>query len=292
MKHLLTDTCFVRVEKHYEDEIEINGVKIKRNILGSEVTGGTIEPKDQMELLYLKRKLLNFQRKPAKYKQEIKDVQKSISDIENYDTEIVGSYNANEDIRIFGEVVAVPTKLSDRMLYMEDEGEPHHMRYVSHDVIKSSFGHIKRSQYFPATFEATGVSMKDLKIEIKEGDKIYFHYLSTNSDAEIGRDEKGIVYAIPYELCFAKVINGEVIPINKYVICEYEFEDNVGRFGIILSADKKPKYLVAKVKYSGSGSELKPGDIVYYQPNADFQNLVEGKMALVMLERFVMAKIE
>lgn len=296
MKHILIDHCLVKVEKKYEDEIEVNGTTILRNIGKSEVTGGLIEPKTQQEIIYLRKKLLNFQRKPERYKEEIKCIKQELDAIWNYDTEIVGSYNANEDLRIFGTVVAPPTSLSDRMLYMDYEGEPYHQRGVDHDLIKRSFGHIKRRQYFPTHWECSGFKMNDLKIGIREGDKVYFHYLSTKDDNEVSREtvdgKEVVTYKVPYEQIFARFTGGTVVPINGFVVCEYEFEDNVSKYGVILSADKKPKYLVAKVKYANPDSVLSAGDIIYYTPNADFENMIEGEMVLVMDERYVLAKVD
>lgn len=300
MRNLLVDSCIVRVEREFEDEIEVGGVKLKRNIVGSEMTGGVIEPKTKEELLYLHKKLKGFIQKPDMYKQEIKDVMSEIRKVESYDDEMVAGYVNSRDKRIFGEVVSAPYKLSDRMLYIYDDGEPYHQRGVDGDMIAGSFGYIKREQYFPTHWEAKGFEMKDLGINVKEGDRVYFYYNAINEDNLLSEERVGSgvdsvwakFYKVGYENLFAKVVDGVLEPINCHVLCEYEYEDDRSASGLYLSAVKKEKHLVAKVRYASKDSGLVSGDLVYYLPNSDFSNTIEGEKLLVIKEREILAKIE
>ncbi len=306
MKYILTDYALVKVEKKFEDEMQVGGTTLYRNITGSELTGGTYDEKTQSEIAYLHKKLEEYRKKPDKYRQEIKQAYGELEHVMNHDTQMETSYNANKDIRIFGTVIQPPSKLSDRMLYLEDNGEPEPLRNVGYDEIKMANGFIRPEQYFPSPYKSNGFKMNDLKIDIQTGDKVYFHYLAINEDNIIDKEplehtingklsvDWHVTYKIPYEQIFARVRGGKLTPINTHVLCEYEFEDNVSRHGIILSSTEKPKYLVAKIRNVNEENDLglSNGDVIYYLPYSNFENTIEGEKCLVLKEREIIAKVD
>lgn len=155
----------------------------------------------------------------------------------------------------------------------------------------------------PDGASATGGIRHDVKV----GDKIYFHYNAINrGNTEIHLDERKL-HRIAYQHIFCAIRDGKKIMICGRVLCKPFQEGNLERFrgmtnevsssGIIVKRDVEhstKKVVIAHIGKNLVGrkkEKLKAGDIVLYEPNADFENEIEGEPYFVMTQEDIVCKL-
>jgi hypothetical protein len=150
----------------------------------------------------------------------------------------------------------------------------------------------------------------DVDMELKKGDKVYFHYLTHENCASEGRllhDKEGnVMFLVPYDQIFVSVRDEEIIPINGWLLVEPVIGDIVKSDTIEIPDTLKNKGSLkfAKVvhistpirKYRRFPQEadcntVKPGDIIAYSKNADlpvqyaYYNSLESKKQYRRMQR-------
>lgn len=199
------------------------------------------------------------------------------------------SYHETRHLRIWGEVLAVPEQLTDAVtIDMPYVGYPVPKRYIGHDFISSmtSWGNRmwSKADYSAAGYIPVLETLADWKQECLPGDKIYIDYTAIMPENEV---EPG-VYKIRYDNVLAVVRDGEIIPIGGYCLLEpsmqteEEFTKEISGIKIWLQADAKPRYLRGILHHGPA--ELR-GKEVYYVPNADWANVIEGKLYYAVREK-------
>lgn len=150
----------------------------------------------------------------------------------------------------------------------------------------------------------------DVDMELKKGDKVYFHYLTHENCKIEGRlleDEDGnALYLIPYDQIFISVREEKIIPINGWLLVEPIIGDKV-KSDVLEIPDtlkKKGSINLAKVvhvstpirKYRRFPQEsdcntIKPGDVVAYSRHSDlpvqyaYYNSLESKKEYRRMQR-------
>ena len=212
--------------------------------------------------------------------------------------------------RIYGEVLAVPTKQSDLMLRGEYEGYGRHRSYVSGEDIlekvKMGLGETKtihgstgwgRSDYYPTTYEGPKkVTLKDLKFDLQVGDIIYFDYNTICKDNRVYETDEN-VYRVRLDQIYCAVREGEIIMQGGHVLAEREMEtwdDITGKHGIIIRSELRPKPFLGFVRHIDPDNDygIKVGDHIVYIDNADFECEIEGKQLCVMKEHEILAILQ
>ena len=75
----------------------------------------------------------------------------------------------------------------------------------------------------------------DTPMELQEGDRVIFHYLAIKRSQIQYNDS----YVISYDSVFCAIRNGQVIPINGWVIVEADRKDKYGDLGFIVPDSTK-----------------------------------------------------
>lgn len=151
----------------------------------------------------------------------------------------------------------------------------------------------------------------DIFPEIEAGDTVYFHYNSIGPESRMLVEYSApLTYSIPYSMIFCAVRNGQIIPIGGRVLCEKHYDADVvweevnghsipvrmNKIGIITEMNVKHSPHKAILKFIGNPlrgqqkKDVQPGDMVYYEKDADFENTIEGREYLVMTQENLIAK--
>jgi hypothetical protein len=136
---------------------------------------------------------------------------------------------------------------------LDSKGNPF-LHLVTH---WESFMHVETSGTVIQTCkELTKNFLYGTTVEIKEGDRCIFHYLAILRDRDgtkivhnkmIGED-----YIIKYDDIFAVIRDGEVIPVNGFVILEGEPEEFKTNLIIPDYLKKKRSKVICTIKYLGT----------------------------------------
>lgn len=172
----------------------------------------------------------------------------------------------------------------------------------------------------------------EIEHNIKEGDKIYFHYLTLEDPLNfIGFDGDWKIYKVPIHDVFLSarpdlygdyVVQGEKTKIflhNQYVLGteywgegweEVEIEDptsgkltkiagKTNSFGMVTETKDKPRENEAIITDIGKGidpysrhKEVKKGDAVLLKPNSEFKNEIERQDRWVFTHQDILGVIE
>jgi co-chaperonin GroES (HSP10) len=218
-----------------------------------------------------------------------KEHEDSIS-VAGLDLQLDTSFNEAEHRRIYGIVIAVPDKLSSTPIMPKTMGFPEPRAYVSGETIAyhAHRGLMKSSlpKYYCSTYTVEKIYLNDHVLDVLTGDKVYFNYMALEEEARMGsyfQDRK--VYQIRYDNLLCRVRNGQIMPLNGKVFVVpvmQTWEEITSNSGIIMQSDVKPRYLEGIITHIGEpvGGEYidcKVGDKIFYHPNADWTNKIEGK---------------
>lgn len=136
------------------------------------------------------------------------------------------------------------------------------------------------------------------QVEIKEGDKVYFHYNTLTEETCYHKLPNGNeVHIIDYHRIFCYVRGVELHACEGFSLLEQVYEEEVqtiehegtkmdvvmSESGIVLDTKPKKEKRKAVLAYHGaplkkdSKEDAKPGDVVILAPNKNFSNHIEGK---------------
>ncbi len=146
---------------------------------------------------------------------------------------------------------------------------------------------------------------------VRVGDKVYFHYLTTNDEANC---IYGNFYRLPYFWAFCVVRDGRIIPVGAWTLCEEIIEEE-GKFtevevssqkinaivsasGLVTGIAKKSSTRYAKLKHLGEllsnqkTLDVSINDVVVLAPNSHFRNEIEGKSYYTVRQGDILGKME
>jgi len=135
----------------------------------------------------------------------------------------------------------------------------------------------------------------EVEQELKVGDKVYFHYLTTNNEENC---IYGNYYKVPYCWIFCRVVDDRILPVGGWTLCrelvleEDEFETIevngkkingiMSQSGLVTSVYKTPSTRYATLEYIGKPIKdfgelgINSGDRVLLANNSNFKNKIEG----------------
>lgn len=184
---------------------------------------------------------------------------------------------------------------------------------------KKEYDRKMRNQlYDPSAHEPTYKTIGDIAPEVKIGDRIYFHYNTVKEENRFPLKDGRKLYLVRYDqvLCAVREIGTDgykqIIPIGSHVLVEAVWDDEVeeielkghekvrgkiSKSGLITELHDKPKPLIGKIAHIGTplvgepDLGLVPGDEVYYLPESDWVNTIEGRDYYIMKQKDIIAKI-
>lgn len=166
-----------------------------------------------------------------------------------------GTYNPNDRIRIYGEVMGVPGSLSNDA-----------MNFSNH-------------------------LLSECEIEIEIGDKAYFYYVDLN-EGNIVEHEGKMYLHIRYDSVICVVRNGDIKTIAGHVLLTPAKKTEIF---LLHSIEKKRDLTgivaVAPTPYIGEDMEFEKGDTVHFYQDSEFENDIEGKKYFVMRQEYIIAKV-
>lgn len=118
-----------------------------------------------------------------------------------------GEYDLYRNKKIKAEVVSVPVKLNGVVLYADREGSPPYHGKKDRD-----------GNYYPTPYQHSYTTMLNQPILVKEGDMVYFHYLTLSDHNFMGKDEEGMLYYLcPYDNLFCYIRDGKISMVNGWI---------------------------------------------------------------------------
>lgn len=220
--------------------------------------------------------------------------------------------------RQFGVVIGTPAIFTDTLVDVIVPGMPEPRIFVSADHMqeKANMGFSKLPQYYPSSYdEFPQVTLLDIaqKTDIRKGDKIYFDYMSTEDKRFLGPHRDGNLYQIRVDevYCSVRIVDGkpQIITQGEWCLVEPDFEtweDITSPNGVITKAAPgakfeptfddetgdqvdwkmviEGKYLQGFVRHISNRKNVKAGDKIMYERNADYVVNIEGTAYYVMKE--------
>ena len=147
--------------------------------------------------------------------------------------------------------------------------------------------------------------------DVRVGDKIHFHYLSTMSEHSC---LYGNYYKVPYCWIFCIVRGEEIIPVGGWTLLEKAIEDGdefgdievngvtvsakQSQSGIVTSVSKKPSTKFAVLRHIGKPLlnheklDVKKGEKVLLEKDCNFENNIEGKTYYTVRQSNIIGKLK
>lgn len=165
-----------------------------------------------------------------------------------------GSYNPNDRVRIYGEVVSVPDRLGSDA-----------MDFSCH-------------------------KLQDCEMEVKVGDKAYFYYIAFNDENLLVHEDK-MYLKVRYDSIICVVRNGDIKTIAGH--CLITPKTKVESF-LLYNVEKVQSLTgvvdYAPSPYIGKSIGFGAGDTIHFFENSEFENEIEGKKYYVMRQEYIIAK--
>lgn len=225
--------------------------------------------------------------------------------------------------RRYGKVLEVPLSFSDGHVDMIDPGAPAPRKFVSHDdieMLRNLWGRMTgyvaydSKAYYPSTFERYEcVTCADVarKVDVKVGDKIYFSEVATEEDRFLGKFQGGLMYAVrvdevqavvrdvPLFDGYGKKKAPKIFMQGGWVLAKVDMETweeisiNIpgSPIPLVMKAAPEAKPLRAFIEAVSHRPDLKRGDHIIFERNADAPVLFEGEEMVIIKDEDVLAKI-
>jgi co-chaperonin GroES (HSP10) len=135
----------------------------------------------------------------------------------------------------------------------------------------------------------------EIEQEVKVGEKIYFHYLTTNNENNC---IYGNLYKVPYCWIFCRVVDNRILPVGGWTLCSQvvleeegfqtievngrKISGTLSQSGLVTSVHKTPSTKYATLEYIGKPIKdfgelgINSGDRVLLANNSNFKNKIEG----------------
>lgn len=201
--------------------------------------------------------------------------------------------------RLFGTVIVAPRGYSDTVVDVLIPGLPEPRLFVSGEYIEKLMqaGSKRIPEYNPSTFDKfPEVTMADIaaKVNVAVGQKIYFDYLATDPENFLGPYKGGELYKIDVSQIYFSVRDGKVEAQGGWAAVTPKMEtwdDITTPSGIIKKPSPEAIALEGIVKFISNRPDLKVGDHIIYQRNADYVMNLEGEDCYVMRESDILCKL-
>lgn len=150
--------------------------------------------------------------------------------------------------------------------------------------------------------------LKDVKEEVKVNDFAYFHFNAITTDSKVDIKIHGKpYYLVGLEDLFCIVRDGQIIMYASRVLAEPLYDEDLIDVGLWGKARKSSSGIITEIHVGHNHKKarlvhignplnghkelnVRPGDIIYYDKDADFENEVEGKKYFCMIQEDIQMK--
>lgn len=189
-----------------------------------------------------------------------------------------------------GVVHAVPIGYSERDYMVLDPGNPNPRLFVGHDAIqfqrncgRRDWGREKYHPGLKEVYEYMTVAEYGAMIDLKVGEKVYFHPSVTEPENLLEKNEEYELYLATVDQLICGI--GETIrPQGGFVLIEPSIDTQVESSGIVFRQEGEPVMLEGIVRHARPGSGLVPGEEIYFLENADWSMRIEGVVYYALRE--------
>lgn len=229
----------------------------------------------------------------------------------------------SEHKRRYGTVLEVPLTFTDAHVSIVDPGMPHPRRFVGHEWIemmrqagyRQGVRAYNERAYYPSTFEKYDeITCRDVArgVDVKKGDKVYFSENATEEDRFMGPYKGGLMYSVRVDEIQAVVREGNVfqgysglkqkkiLMQGGWVLVRLDMESweeiSIPIPGqavpLVVKSAPEAKPLRGWVEEVAPRPDLKRGDHIVFERDADAPCMVEGKELVIMKDEDILAKIK
>lgn len=219
--------------------------------------------------------------------------------------------------RRYGIVLEVPAGFSDESVMFIDPGLPAPKAYISHEYIQSkrNAGHragkrnYDEKMYQPCMFNHyESITCADIgkMVDIKAGERVYFTENATERERFMGRHNDGFMYAVRVDEIQAAVRESpifegyssfkkkRIIMQGGWVLVKVNMEtwqDITTPSGVIMKVAPEAIPLQGTIVEVSHRPDLKPGDKILFECEADAPCTVEGQEYVIMRDEDVLVKL-
>lgn len=190
-----------------------------------------------------------------------------------------------------GKVVSVPSGYSGTNYQPIDPGLPNHRIYVGHDQIQqmANIGRKDLPKYNPSAKEQIEfISLADIGalVDVRVGEMVHFHPNVTEPENLHQELETETIYKCYSDalICVGTRMQAGWVLIEPHV-------ESMEQDGFVVAVEAGTKMLEGTVAYIRQREDLKPGDHVFFQENANWEYEVGGKVYFAMREENVWMKL-
>lgn len=170
-------------------------------------------------------------------------------------------------------------------LFLDTDFKKYHYAVQCGEVVSTPIAITPyRKRYNPNNDSYEDIGFRN-KIEIKVGDKLYFHHFvvgENNFDIIDGQK----LYRCHYQDIYCIIRDSKIIMIEDWLLIEpileseENYQKNIG--GIILLTKPNPEFIkqrgvIAHLSDMARENELEVGDEIYFAQDADYNMKIEGK---------------
>lgn len=224
--------------------------------------------------------------------------------------------------RRYGKVLEVPVGFSDGLISVKEPPGPAPRRYINHEWIQymrnaqHKFGlrPYDEKLYYPSTFEKYDIlTCEEIarRVNVEVGDKIYFGENALEDERFMGRYQGKLMYSVRVDEIQAVIKMGVVFDgygklkapkiymQGQWILVKVDmsnWEDKPFNIPgveepVMLKVAKEGKPLKGKIQ-SSNRRDLKFGDEVFFEQDADAPCVIEGQEYSMMLEEDILAIIK
>tara|TARA_R100001377_G_scaffold66253_1_gene41494 strand:+ start:402 stop:983 length:582 start_codon:yes stop_codon:yes gene_type:complete len=139
---------------------------------------------------------------------------------------------------------------------------------------------------------------KNIKLDIKEGDKVYCHHFLVSENNKVKYHEKENVYSTHWNNIYARVRKGKLKMLTHWNFIKQKIEDEsnyMTKSGIYTKPEAEDEELYGYVEYLNKDLKdmgVKKGDEIVFSTNSEYDMQIEGDKLLRMRNFDILAKIE
>lgn len=197
---------------------------------------------------------------------------------------------------LFGTIIAAPMGYSDSDYMPVDSGIPNYKLFIGHEAIQRqvNIGHKEWGEkyehyYHPGRkecFDFLTMQHYGDMIDAKVGDTVYFHPSVTEEENYISDR----IYRANGDKLICVV--GEQIRMQAgYMLVDPHFDEQLEESGFIIKSAGEAKMLEGTIRHIRTGAELKEGDSIIFQDDANWDLEVEGKKYYAMKEEDALMRV-